>query len=290
MNPLHELNQALAYIEEHLEGDLDLSEAARQALCSQDHFSRMFSTLAGLSLSEYVRRRRMTLAALDLQGDPSLRVVDLAVKYGYSSADAFSRAFQAVHGVLPSQAKEAPLKAYHRLSFQLTIQGAVEMQYRILSKDAFRVIGINKTVSLLYEGVNPEIQAMFESLEPALIERLKSYSNTDPKGLIQATINLHDNHDEGSLLDHYIGAASTLEPPDDLVTLEIPALEWAVFTCRGPFPKTMQDIWARIYTEWFPSSGYQYARGPSLVWCEHREITDPNFHNEIWVPVLAPSS
>lgn len=287
MNPLHDLNRALSYIEENLDHTIDLSEAAGLAGCSQYHFSRMFSTLAQMPLSEYVRRRRMTLAALDLQSG-NVRVVDLAVKYGYGSADSFSRAFCSVHGVLPSQCREAPLKAYPRMSFQLTVTGALEMEYRIVPKEAFRIVGIQKRIRLIYEGINPEIQAMFESLEPETIASLKQLSNIDPKGVIQATLNPREDFEEGASLEHYIGAATTKESPENFQVLEVPALDWAVFTCRGEFPKVMQGIWARIYTEWFPSSRYQSAPGPSLVWCEHRDIHDPNFHNEIWIPVAGP--
>lgn len=284
MNPLHDLNQALAYLEDHLDDDLDLAEAARRAGFSPYHFSRMFTTLAGVTLTEYVRRRRMTLAAGDLRV-PGVRIIDLAVKYGYSSADAFSRAFCAVHGVMPSQSREAPLKAFPRMSFQLTIQGAIEMKYRLLSQRALRVVGLCRRVRLIYEGINPEIQAMFQSLDAETIATLKSLSNLEPAGIIQATTNFSEDREEGSSVDHYIGAATTEVAPERLATLEVAASEWAVFECRGPFPQTMQAIWARIYTEWFPSSGYQHAGGPEMVWSSHRDVTEPEFHNEIWIPV-----
>lgn len=284
MNPLHDLNQALSYVEEHLEGEIDLAEVARRACCSQYQFTRTFTFLAGISLSEYVRRRRMTLAAAELRGGKA-RTLDLAVKYGYSSGDAFTRAFTAVHGVTPSQSRTASLRAYPRLSFQLTIQGGEEMKYRMVSKSAFRVVGIHGRVRLIYEGINPEIAAMFRSLDEATITRLKELSDTEPRGLIQATDNPSEDLEEGTSLEHYIGAATTRECPEGMACLEIPARDWAVFPTQGPFPKTMQDIWARIYTEWFPSSGYRHAGGPSLVWSESPDITSPTYRNEIWIPV-----
>ena len=285
MNPLHDFNLALDYIEEHLDEEIDLAEVARRACCTSYHFSRTFSFLAGLSLTEYIRRRRMTLAATELQGG-RVRVIDLAVKYGYGSADAFRRAFTAVHGVTPSASQNASLKAYPRLRFQLAIQGGEEMNYRIENQGAFRVIGFHQRVSLLYEGVNPEIAAMWQGLEMEAITRLKALSDTTPNGLIQATTNFHEDRGEGSSVDHYIGVASTLECPSEFEGLEVAAGEWAVFPTEGPFPQTMQQIWARVFTEWFPSSGYQHAGGPELVWSEHRDITLPNFRNEIWIPVI----
>jgi AraC family transcriptional regulator len=278
------LNLALAYIEERLDGEIDLEEVARRAGCSSYHFSRTFSFLAGIPLSEYIRRRRMTLAAGELRTG-GVRVIDLAVKYGYTSADAFSRAFTAVHGVTPSQSREAALKAYPRMIFQLAIQGGDEMNYRMVSKDAFRIIGVHRRVKLVYEGINPEIAAMFRELGEDTIATLKSLSNTEPRGLIQGTTDFSEDRGEGSSLDHYIGAASTLDCPEGFTALEVPAGEWAVFPTEGPFPQTMQAVWARIFTEWFPSSGYQHAGGPELVWSEHRDITSPTFRNEIWIPV-----
>lgn len=284
MNPLHDLNQALAYVEESLDGEVDLAEAARRACCSPYHFTRTFSFLAGISVSEYIRRRRMTLAAAELR-QGGVRVIDLAVKYGYTSADAFARAFAAVHGVTPSQSRDAQLKAYPRMSFQLAIQGGEEMNYRMVSKAAFRVVGFQRRVRLIYEGVNPEIAAMFRELDEDTITLLKGLSNTEPTGLIQATTEFAQDREEGSSIEHHIGAATTLECPEGLSCLEVPACEWAVFATEGPFPRTMQDVWARIFTEWFPSSGYQHAGGPELVWSEHRDITSPTFRNEIWIPV-----
>mgnify|MGYP000916125010 CR=1 FL=1 len=284
MNPLHNLNQALNYIEEHLEDEIDLNEVARRACCSQYHFTRTFSFLAGISLSEYVRRRRMTLAAAELRAG-GVRTLDLAVKYGYTSADAFARAFAAVHGVTPSQSREMALKAYPRMSFQLTIQGGEVMNYRMVSKEAFRVVGLYRQVRLIYEGINPEISAMWKSLDETTVSLLKGLSNTEPTGLIQATNNLAEVQEEGTLLEHYIGAATTRECPAGMDCIEIPAGDWAVFATQGPFPKTMQDIWARIYTEWFPSSGYEHNGSPTLVWSESPDITSPTYRNEIWIPV-----
>jgi AraC family transcriptional regulator len=284
MNPLHNFNQALTYIEEHLDGEIDLSQVANRACCSQYHFTRTFTFLAGISLTEYIRRRRMSLAAIQLRNSKA-RVIDIAVQYGYSSADAFSRAFAAVHGVPPSQSRDANLKAYPKMSFQLTIQGGEDMNYRIVTKQAFQIVGVKRRVRLVYRGINPEIAAMFASLEADTIATIKELSNSEPSGLIQATANFSEDREEGSFIDHYIGAATTKPAPAEMETLQVPACEWAVFATQGPFPSTMQSVWPRIYTEWFPSSGYQHAAAPELVWSEHRDITDPNFRNEIWIPV-----
>ncbi|WEK54178.1 MAG: AraC family transcriptional regulator [Candidatus Cohnella colombiensis] len=287
MDLLANLNRALHYIEENLEEDIDLKEAARLACCSDYHFSRMFSFLAGITLSEYIRRRRLTLAAFELQsGD--LRIVDVAVKYGYSSADAFSRAFQGLHGIPPSSVKShAPsLKAYPRMTFQLTIQGGSAMNYRIVEKESFRIVGIMKRVPIQFNGVNSEIESMWKSLTSDGIDQLKKLANVEPLGLIQASMNFSEGRmEEKGELDHYIGAATTKECPEHLVKLEVPTLTWAVFEAVGPFPDTLQNVWGRIYSEWFPSASYELAMGPEILWNESKDVSSPHFRSEIWIPV-----
>jgi AraC family transcriptional regulator len=280
------MNQAMAYIEENLADEIDMQQVEKLALCSAYHFRRMFSFLAGVPLSEYIRRRRLTLAAFELLRR-EVSVMDTAVKYGYSSPDAFTRAFQILHGVTPSEARAAgqPLKAYPRLTFQLTIKGVSEMNYRIEEKDAFAIIGLMRRVKLIYEGVNPEIAAMWQSLDEATIATLKALSNVDPRGMISASTNFSEGRQEGDELDHYIGVATTKAAPDNLARLEVPAYTWAVFESVGPFPETLQNIWGRIYAEWFPTSGYEQVKGPEILWNEGKDVTSLTFRSEIWIPV-----
>jgi AraC family transcriptional regulator len=115
VDSLERMNKALAYIEENLGDEIDFQQVERVALCSEYHFRRMFSFLAGVSLSEYIRRRRLTLAAFELL-HRDLRVIDLALKYGYRSPDAFTRAFASIHGVTPAEARsrEQPLNWKYR--------------------------------------------------------------------------------------------------------------------------------------------------------------------------------
>jgi AraC family transcriptional regulator len=176
MDLLKKMNEALVYIEENLTGDIDYKEAARLSFCSEFHFKRMFSFLAGVSLSEYIRRRRLTLAAFELNNS-SLRIIDIALKYGYSSPDSFTRAFQNMHGVTPTEARNngPSLKAYPQMTFQLTIKGGSKMNYRIVEKEAFRIVGIKKRVPLVFHGVNPEIASMWESLNGETINTLKKF-------------------------------------------------------------------------------------------------------------------
>jgi AraC family transcriptional regulator len=288
MDLLEKMNGALNHIEENLTNDIDFKEVARLAFCSEYHFKRMFSFLAGVTLSEYIRRRRLTLAAFELS-DSNIRIIDIAIKYGYNSPDSFTRAFQSLHGVTPSEARNngQSLKAYPRMTFQLTIKGGNEMNYRIQEKEAFRMVGIKKRVPIIFHGVNPEIAAMWESLDSETIHNLKNLSNVEPLGLLSASTNFSEERmEEKGELDHYIGVATTKECPDHLTQLEIPASTWAVFEAVGPFPDTLQNVWGRIYSEWFPSSNYEQLEGPEILWNEHKDVTSPTFKSEIWIPVL----
>ena len=287
MNLLEQMNGALNYVEHNLTDEIDYKEVSRIACCSEYHFKRMFSFLAGIPFSEYIRRRRMTLAAFDLK-DSKMRVIDVAIKYGYHSADSFARAFQQMHGVTPTEARDDghSLKAYPRMTFQLTIKGGNEMNYRLEEKDAFRIVGIKKRVPLIYHGVNPEIASMWASLDQETILRWKSLSNVEPSGLISASTNFSEGRLDNGELDHYIGVATTRDCPDIPAQLVVPASSWAVFEVVGPFPETLQDIWGRIYSEWFPASHYEQAEGPEILWNESKEITSPTFKSEIWIPVV----
>src|SRR5699024_7825674 len=172
MDSLSNMNKAIVYIEEHLTEDIDYSEVSKIAYCSEYHFKRMFSFLAGVSLSEYIRRRRLSLAALELK-DKDLRIIDIAVKYGYNSADSFSRAFHSMHGILPSEARSenVQLKAYPQMTFQLLIKGEFEMNYRIVEKGPFKLVGFKKRVPIIFEGVNPEIAQMTELLTSEVVKQ-----------------------------------------------------------------------------------------------------------------------
>ncbi|MZP31034.1 helix-turn-helix domain-containing protein [Heliobacterium undosum] len=287
MDALKQVNLAMNYIEENLAGEIDFEQVARLACCSEYHFKRMFSFLSGFTLSEYIRRRRLALAASELQNS-YVKVIDLAVKYGYDSPDSFTRAFQALHGVTPTEARkrDVVLKAFPPMTFQLIIRGGNEMDYRIVEKDAFQIAGIKKRITLVYEGVNTQMNDMWASLTEKDFIELKQLSNVEPRGILCVSANFTEGRAEGTLLDQYIGVATTKPVPERWTVLPVDAGTWAVFTAIGEFPKALQDVWARIYSEWFPTSGYELTGGPEILWNESKDTSSPNYKSEIWIPVI----
>ncbi|PYZ96886.1 AraC family transcriptional regulator [Alteribacter lacisalsi] len=278
MDSLERLNEALAYIEENLEENINYTEIARIACCSEFHFKRMFSFLAGITLSDYIRRRRLTQAAFDLRS-ANVKVLDTALKYGYSSPDAFTRAFQNLHGMTPTEARKngLSLKAYPRMTFQLTVKGAGEMNYRIETKEAFRVAGVMKRITLVYSGTNPDIAEMWQTIGEETVKRIEQLSDLQPSGIINVCSNFSEGREDNGELDYYIAAATTKPCPDDFQELEVEASAWAVFEVSGDWEK-VQEAWGRIYAEWFPSSGFELNKGPEIM------SSADNF-SEIWIPV-----
>lgn len=276
----------MRYIEAHLMDEIDPEALSRIAYCSEYHFRRIFSFLSGMSLGEYIRKRRLAMAAEALASEGS-KVIDVAVALGYDSPDAFSRAFQAMHGVTPSQIRKNPtvVKAFPPLTFQLKISGGIEMDYRVERMGAFSIVGIKKRIELIYEGVNPQMDSIWAQLTPEVVGRLKALSNAQPKGILCVSANFAEGREEGTLLDQYVGVATTSAAPEGFAVLPVPACTWAVFTAVGEFPKALQDLWARIYAEWFPSSGYEMTGGPEILWNEGPDTSKTDFKSELWIPV-----
>ena len=186
---LERLNQAMEHIESHLDQPLDVAGLARIATTSEYHFRRMFSALAGLPLSEYVRRRRLTVAGAEvLAGERTL--LDIATRYGYGSGEAFARAFRAVHGVGPGEARRtgAALRSQQRMSFRLIVEGTSSMRYRIVDKADFRVVGRKARVPLVHEGANPAIADFIRGIGPDVMRRVAALGDQEPAGTSRASM------------------------------------------------------------------------------------------------------
>jgi AraC family transcriptional regulator len=238
----------------------------------------MFSFLIGIPLSEYIRRRRLTLAAFDLQNSNE-KIINLALKYGYNSPDSFSRAFMAMHEVTPSKAREKgiSLKAYPRVTFSLSIKGVVEMNYRIEQKNSFTVVGVKQRFSHI-NGLGESIGKMWSETPQETISQIAGLGN----GLVGVYSGMY----EDNTTDYYIAAITESDSPETLCKLEIPSLTWAIFEIIGPMPTAMAEIWGRIFSEWFPTSGYEHAEAPEVEWYSNGDLSSSDYKSEIWIPVI----
>ncbi|MEV4132844.1 AraC family transcriptional regulator [Dactylosporangium sp. NPDC049742] len=282
------LNRLVDHVEGQLTGELDVAGLAVVAGTTEYHLRRMFSSLAGMPLSEYVRRRRMTVAAADVvQGGDDL--LSIAVRYGYTSTEAFGRAFRAVHGAAPGDVRRdgGPLRTQPQVRFRLTVEGSNPMHTRIVERPAFRLIGHAARVPLIHHGVNPHIQAHIAALPQTEHVRLKALSDTEPGGLLQVTDDVDPDAAEGAELTylHGVAVAEGSAVPEDLDAIEVAAGRWAVFRTSGPFPQTLQSTWAATATEWFPSNPWRLRPGPSIVSILDRAADFTTATCELWLPV-----
>lgn len=287
MDSLRQMNLAMKYIEDNLIETIDFKKLSQIAACSEYHFRRMFSFLSGMSLNEYIRLRRLTLAVTLLQNKNN-KVIDISLMLGYESPDSFTKAFRSFHGITPSQARKSntSLKAFPHMTFQLKIQGGMEMNYRIVEKEGFKIVGAKKRITLIYEGVNPQMDSMLAGLPIEDFKDLKQLSNVEPSGIICVSANFDSERSEGSELDQYIGVATNKSVDGKWSVLNIEASTWAVFTVVGDFPSALQDTWARIYSEWFTTAGYESTGGPEILWNEGPDTSKKDFKSEIWIPVV----
>ena len=275
---LEYMKHAIDYIENNLDGEIEYAKIAQTALCSQYHFQRMFASLIGIPLSEYIRRRRLTLAAFELQ-DGNEKIIDIALKYGYNSPDSFSRAFVAMHGITPSKAREKgiSLKAYPRVAFTLSIKGVVEMNYRIEQKTAFTVVGVKQRFSHI-EGLGENIGKMWSETPREIFSQIT--------GLGKELVGVYSGMYEDNTTDYYIATITEKDAPDNLCKLEIPSLTWAIFEIVGPMPTAMAEVWGRIFSEWFPTSGYEHAEAAEIEWYSNGNLSSADYKSEIWIPVI----
>jgi AraC family transcriptional regulator len=282
MEWLERLNRSVEYIEDNLEDKIDFGEAAKIACCSSFHFQRMFSYMAGVSLSEYIRRRRMTCAALKLQRGEA-KVIDLALAYGYDSPTAFSRAFAVIHGLSPSAARQkgALLKAYPRLKFLITIKGDSEMNYKIERCEAFRIVGAMQHFDMTVEESLAKVpQFWAQVMSNGDFARVCELGNAEPCGVLGISTCMN-----GKDFDYYIACATDKAVPEGMSEFLVPACDWAIFECRGPMPEAIQQLQTRIVTEWLPVSGYEYADAPDIEVYTQGDTLSPDYRSAVWLPV-----
>ncbi len=279
MEWIDRLNDAIGYIEEHLTEEMDYEQLGRIACCSSYHFQRMFTYMAGIPLSEYIRRRKMSLAAVDLQGK-NMKIIDVAGKYGYHSPTAFNRAFQSVHGIAPSAVKNegVSVKSFPPIFFKITVRGVEEMNYRIETREAFRIVGVSVPLHKDIEKNFTVIPTKWQEISTnGTLQQLIRMMNAQPMGVLGVS-----TCNDTEPWRYYI-AVSTSQSQNDLEEYMVPAATWAIFSGEGT-NQSIQELERRIVTEWLPTSGYEYGNAPDI---EVYLNPDPqNAQYEVWIPVV----
>lgn len=279
MEWIERLNGAINYMEDHMQDEIEMDEVAKIACCGTYHFQRMFAYMADVTISEYIRRRRMSLAAVDLQNGH--KVIDVSLKYGYDSPTAFNRAFKNVHGITPSEAKEEgiTIKAYPPISFRISIKGDRAMNYRIEKKEAFRIAGISAPLEKEIEKNFEIVPKMWDkAASSGAFQQLLTIMDSNPKGLLGVSA-----CNETENWKYFIAVASNQKVSSDLEEFLVPAATWAIFADEGTH-LSIQELEKRIITEWLPTSGYEYGNAPDI---EVYLNPDPqNAKYEVWIPVI----
>lgn len=281
------IQRALDYTEAHLTEEIDYEAVAKQACSSSFHFQRMFGMLCGFSLGDYIRMRRLTLAAEDLMRTDH-KVIDVALGYGYDTPESFSRAFQRFHGITPTEARRGgTVKSFSRLSVKLILSGGSTMDYRIEKKEAFQLICKKKQVSKPQgDTATADISAFWnECGKNGTIEAICKYGRFDNlRGVLGVCFSgeMSDSAFPYGIGAEYNGAAMGDE---GLELVEIPAHTYAVFQCKGKMPEAFKTTYQLIVTEFFPQSNYEYGNGVELEVYPSAEVDDPNYTCEIWIAV-----
>ena len=283
MKWIKRLTKCADYIEDNLKGEIKIEELARISCLSTLYFPRLFEAITDIPLSEYIRRRRMTLAAKDII-DGDKKIIDIALDYGYSTPESFSRAFKSVHGISPSSIKKDStiIKSYPPLAFSISIKGDVEMNYKIVEKDAFQVLGIS-LVTTDIDGKNfVEIPQFWQEINTdGTSEKMMKYSSESTCAMYGICF------DEKEDRSFKYAAAVGYNGGDTggFEVMDIPAAKWTIFDCIGPMPDAIQSVWKRIFSEWLPATEYELLNLPQIEYYYPGNITGDDYHSEVWIPI-----
>ncbi|MGR3764147.1 AraC family transcriptional regulator [Rossellomorea sp. NS-SX7] len=282
------IQKAIEYMENHLLEDLAIDSIAKQANVSPFHFQRTFAVLTEMTVGDYIRRRRLTLAGEELLATDA-KIIDLAYKYGYDTPEAFSKAFRRQHGVSPSEARKykRKLQSYNRLIIQVTLKGAEPMKYSVVEKNAFQIVGIKREFACVAEEENVVgIPELWEEVnQNGTTDRLFQLNDGTVKGVLGVCGEVSDEQKQANVFDYWVATSYAGKVPEGMMSLEIPASKWAVFEVHGPMPAAMQQAWKRIFSEWFPSTGYEHAGTPEFELYTDEDPNSPDLYSEIWIPI-----
>lgn len=272
---------AIEFIEKNIAEDLTVGRIASEVKLSPFYFQRGFSMLCGYTVSEYIRMRRLSLAGSELLSS-GIKVIDLALKYGYDSPDSFTKAFTRFHGNTPNEVRRggASLKSFAPLHIELSLAGGNVMEYRIEKKEAFKVMGVSKVFS--YVSADTEIPKYWNEIN----------GNPQEKPVMGMYGICFDAEMAGNQFRYMIADDFLAEEAEKkgLEEYEIPGHTWAVFPCRGPMPLPLQEVNRRIFAEWLPAGRYEIAEGYNIEYysdpADYKGGTeDPGYYAEVWIPV-----
>ena len=274
------MNSVIEYIEKHLTKPIKYDALARIVGCSVYEFSRIFSFISGMSVSEYIRRRRLSQAAFDIQNS-SEKITVIALKYCYESPAAFTRAFKELHGTAPLvvRKEDVQLKTYPPLTFVLTIKGVNEMKFNIQEKPAFTVVGVKFTFGNYGdEDVDMESE-LWKKLTEEQYDMLLSLADDESRGFM----GVFSRHYLGTT-EYIIAVESNQEPPEGFVKHRVQAARWVVFDNKN----RDKNLHERFYTEWLPSSGYKRAQTsyPVIEYYPAQNMDEyKDNYDELWFPI-----
>lgn len=274
---MERLNHAIEYVEQHLTEDPDYEKMAEIAGCPAYYFQQMFLYMTDITLHEYIRRRKMSLAAVELKGGNE-RVMDIALKYGYESPTAFTRAFKEFHGIVPSalKTKNTFLQAYPPLRFHVSIQGGHPLRFRVEEKSGFRLIGVSCPLEKELSKNFQVIPGVWDrALADGTLQKLRYLMDGEPSGLLGVSV--HHTEDW-----RYFIAVRSNKNDADFEEYDIPACKWAVFPGQGT-NRSLQELERRVITEWLPGSGYAYANTPDIEVYIKADPQDAVY--EYWLPI-----
>lgn len=283
------LQKSIDYIDEHITEPLKYERIAQEMNLSSYYYQKIFSIICGISLGEYIRNRRLALAGSELLATDE-KLIDIALKYGYDTQEGFTRAFTRFHGVTPSAARKnsIPLKSFSKLSVSISVKGGNSMNYRIEEKDRFRIIAKTQRFSKI-EDVNgrKDIPEFWEKCHrDGTVKFLEEMCKKD--GVLGDKIVGMCMEDSTVVKDfpYSIGAEYNGETvPKGYEVFDIPAAKWAVFETEGFMPQAMQELWHKVFTEFFPTSDYRPDKNFDLEVYSVGEMNSADYHSEIWIAV-----
>ena len=286
------LRKAIAYMEKHLLEPINTAAVAKEAQLPSVSLQQGFKIMTGYSLGEYIRFRRLYLAALDIMAGQN-RVIDLALKYGYETPESFSKAFRRFHGISPSQLSGNRNRVTTFLPFkiELSVHGGEEMDYTLETMEAFPVIGFECSCPMDDSFIR---LPRFWSEIKTKYGRLMNGTGQPTTEMERAISDCHIGEfgvctdDASTKLCRYLlgGRYDGRKVPAGLTVYEIPAQQWVRFRCVGAMPGAIQAVLLRVFKEWLPgNSNYELAMGGTVEWYSQGDNSKPDYQSEIWIPV-----